>query len=264
MDGKDIKIVVTDIDGTLFSHTKNCVPASSIDAVRKLQAKGIKVFLCSGRNKYLIGKTGILDIIKPDGLITMNGSSVIIDGKVIYKYPIPETVVDALIKFSKRLKFGLTLIELDEGHINYIDDRVISAHEKYKTRFPQPRSYPNHYDRTVYQAICFCDELDESLFLPHISGAKSARWDEYAVDIMPTGSDKAKGLLALLEYLKLTPENVMALGDGNNDMELIQFAGIGVAMGNAVQCLKNESDFVTDNIDDDGWANSFKKLGIID
>lgn len=264
MDTKNIKVVVTDIDGTLYSHTKNCVIPSAIDAIKKLQAKGIKVILCSGRNKYLIGKTGILDIVKPDGLITMNGSSVIIDNKVIYKYPIPEETVDALIKFSKRLKFGLTLIELDEGHINYIDDRVISAHEKFNTRFPQPRSYPDHYDRTVYQAICFCDSLDESLFLPHIVGAKSARWDEYAVDIMPTDSDKAKGLLALLEYLKLKPENVVALGDGNNDMEVIQFAGIGVAMGNAVQPLKDEADIITDNIDDDGWANAFKKLGLID
>ena len=125
----------------------------------------------------------------------MNGSNAIIDGKIIYRYPIPENVVDVMIKFSKRLKFGLTLIEENEGHINYVDDRVISAHEKYGTRFPQPRHYPDHYDRVVYQMIAFCDELDESLFLPHLKECKSARWDEYAVDIMLKDSDKAKGIL---------------------------------------------------------------------
>lgn len=264
MDASKIKLVVTDIDGTLYSHTMNRVPESAVDAIRKLHEKGIKVILCSGRNKYLIGKSGVLDYVTPDGMITMNGATVYINNKVIHSYPIPADVVNSLIKFSKRLKFGLTLIELNEGHINYIDDRVISAHEKYGTRFPQPRSYPDNYDRVVYQAICFCDELDESLFLPHIKGAKSARWDEYAVDIMPENSDKSKGLLSLLDYMHLNPENVIAFGDGNNDVEVLQFSGIAVAMGNAVPACKAAADFVTDDIDKDGWANALKKLEIID
>ena len=260
---EDIKIVITDIDQTLFSHNTNKVPQSAIDAFKKLQERGIKVFLCSGRNKYLIRKSGVLDYVKPDGYIVMNGAAVIINDKIIYSYPIPSNVVDALIKFSKRLRFGLTLIEETEGHINYIDERVISAHEKYGTRFPQPRSFPDHYDRVVYQAICFCDELDESLFLPHIKGAKSARWDEYAVDIMPEDSDKSKGVLALLTYLNLKPENCLAIGDGNNDIEVLQFSGIGVAMGNANQKVKDAADYVTDDIDNDGWAKAMKHFNLI-
>lgn len=260
----EIKVVITDIDGTLFSHTQKKVPESAIKAFKALQEKGIKVFLCSGRNRYLIGKSGVLNYVKPDGLITMNGANVILDDQIIYSYPIPGEVVDALIKFSKRLRFGLTLIEQNEGHINYIDERVISAHEKYGTRFPQPRSFPDHYDRVIYQAICFCDELDESLFLPHIRGAKSARWDEFAVDIMPSDSDKSKGVLALLTHLNLTPENALAIGDGNNDIEVLQFCGIGIAMGNANQSVKDAADFVTDDIDNDGWANAMKKVGLID
>ncbi|NCA95957.1 MAG: Cof-type HAD-IIB family hydrolase [Methanomicrobia archaeon] len=259
-----IKIVVTDIDGTLFSHTLKTVPQSAIAAFKALQAKGIKVFLASGRNKYLIRKSGVLDFVTPDGYITMNGANAIIDGKVVYKYPIPESEVDALVKFSKRLKFGLTLIEETEGHINMIDERVISAHEKYGTRFPQPRTYPNHYDRTVYQAIAFCDELDESLFLPHLKLCKSARWDDYAVDIMPKDSDKAKGILAICEYFDLQPENVLCLGDALNDIEMMSFSGIAVAMGNARSEVKAVADFVTDDIDHDGWANAIKHFGLID
>jgi Cof subfamily protein (haloacid dehalogenase superfamily) len=263
LDSSKIKLIVTDIDGTLFSHTQNKVPDSTVDAIRKLHEKGIMIALCSGRNKYLIGKSGVLNYVKPDAMITMNGATVYVGENVVHSYPIPPDVVNSLIKFSKRLKFGLTLIELNEGHINYIDDRVISAHEKYGTRFPQPRTFPDNYDRVVYQAICYCDALDESLFLPHIKGAKSARWDEYAVDIMPEGSDKSKGLLALLDYMHIKPENCLALGDGNNDVEVLQFAGIGVAMGNACQACKDAADFVTDDIDKDGWANALKKLGII-
>ena len=259
----EIKIVFTDIDDTLFSHSQGKVPASAIEAIKKMQAKGIKVFLCSGRNYYLIRKTGILNLITPDGLVTMNGSNAIIGEKVIHRYPIPEEVVDKMILFAKRLRFGLTLIEENEGHINMIDERVISAHEKYGTRFPQPRTYPDHYDRVVYQMIAFCDKFDESLFLPHLQNCKSARWDEYAVDIMPKDSDKAKGIMSVLEYYGYDPSQAAFLGDGANDIEAMNFVGLGIAMGNAIEETKKEADYVTDHIDNDGWAKAMAHFGLI-
>lgn len=261
--GKNIKIVFTDIDGTLFSHAKGMVPISAINAIKSLQQKGIKVFLCSGRNYYLIRKSGILNLIEPDGMVTMNGANAIIDGNIIYKYPIPSEVVDRMILFAKRLRFGLTLIEENEGHINMIDDRVISAHEKYGTRFPQPRHFPDHYDRVVYQMIAFCDEFEESLFLPHLGVCKSARWDEFAVDIMLKDSDKSKGIQSVLEYYGYAPEEAMCLGDGLNDREMFAYTGISVAMGNAHPETKKVADYVTDDIDADGWANAMKHYGLI-
>ena len=259
-----IKIVFTDIDQTLYSHTTNCVPETAIKAIKELQSKGIKVFLCSGRNYYLIRKTGILDIVHPDGLVMMNGACAAIDGRVIYQYPIPNSVVNAMIKFSYRLRFGLTLIEESEGHINMIDDHVIDAHAKYGTRFPQPRKFPIPYDRVVYQMIAFCDEFDESLFLPHLENCKSARWDPYAVDIMLKDSDKAKGILAVLEHYGWTSDNALSLGDNLNDIEMLLFTGISIAMDNGVSEAKAVADYVTDDIDKDGWAKAFRHYGLID
>ena len=259
----EIKVVFSDIDGTLFSHKTGRVIPSAIDAVKALQKKGIKVFLSSGRNFYLIRKTGILNILRPDGLVMMNGACAAIGDVVIYKYPIPADVVNAMIKFSYRLKFGLTLIEESEGHINMIDDRVIDAHAKYGTRFPQPRKFPIPYDRTVFQMIAFCDQFDEDLFLPHLRNCKAARWDEYAVDIMPKDSDKAKGIQAVLEYYGWSKENALSIGDGNNDVDMLGYTGISVAMGNAVDDAKKIADFVTDDIDEDGWAKAMQKLGLI-
>jgi Cof subfamily protein (haloacid dehalogenase superfamily) len=259
-----IKIVVTDIDGTLFSHQSKLMPTSAVEAIKALQKNGIKVFLASSRNRYLIKKLGVYDLFEPDGLIPMNGANAIIDGKIIHRYPLPESEVDALIKFSKRLKFGLTLVEENGGHINYVDERVIQAHEKYGTRFPQPRTFPDHYDRKIYQAIAFCDELDESLFLPHLHLCKSARWDKYAVDIMPKDSDKSKGILAVLEHFGWQPEHVMAVGDGANDLEMLEFAGVSIAMGNGIEELKKVADYVTDDVDDDGWAKAMRYYELID
>ena len=263
VDPKKIKIVFTDIDGTLYSHVTKRVPPSAVEAIQALQKKGIKVFLCSGRNYYLIRKSGVLNLVKPDGLVTMNGSNAIIENTIIYRHPIPSEVVDKMVMFAKRLKFGLTLIEENEGHINLIDERVIHAHEQYGTRFPQPRTYPDHYDRVVYQMIAFIDQFEEDLIAPQLTGCKTARWDKYAVDVMLEDSDKAKGIESVLEYLGLERENALSLGDGNNDAEMLRYTGISVAMGKAGDKAKKAADFVTDDIDEDGWANAFKKLGLI-
>ena len=261
---RNIKAIFSDIDGTLFSHVTKRVPLSTINAIKEAQSKGIKFFFCSGRNQYLIRKSGVLDYITPDGLVVMNGAQVIINDEIIYAYPLPESEIDVLIKFSKRLKFGLTLIEGNKGFINYVDDRVIESHEKYGTRFPQARIFPDHYDRTIYQAIAYCDAFDESLFLPHLKNCKTARFDTYAVDIMHKDSDKAKGIMAVLDKYHWRPEEIMCLGDAANDIEMLTFSGIGVAMGNAKPEVKAYADYVTDDIDNDGWAKALKHYEIID
>lgn len=261
---KDIKAVFTDIDETLFSHALNCVPDSAVNCVKQLQQNGIKVFLCSGRNEYLVRKSGIYNYVSPDGIVTMNGAQAIIGNESVFLHPISPKVVDSLIKFSKRLKFGLTLIEEKEGHINMIDERVISAHEKYQTRFPQPRTFPDHYDRTVYQIIAYCDDFDESLFLPQLKDCKTARWDEYAVYIMPVDCDKSAGAQAVMNHLGYTMENCVCIGDDYNDIEMLQEAGIGICMGNSKSELVEEAaNFKTDSIDNDGFYKAFKKLGLV-
>ena len=86
----------------------------------------------------------------------------------------------------------------------------------------------------------------------------------YAVDIMPRDSDKSKGILAVLEHFGWKPENVMALGDAPNDMEMLEFAGISVAMGNATKEVKYVADFVTKTVDEDGWAYAMRYFKLID
>lgn len=139
---RNIKAIFSDIDGTLFSHVTKRVPLSTINAIKEAQSKGIKFFLCSGRNQYLIRKSGVLDYITPDGLVVMNGAQVIINDEIIYAYPLPESEIDVLIKFSKRLKFGLTLIEGNKGFINYVDDRVIESHEKIWNKISSSQNFP--------------------------------------------------------------------------------------------------------------------------
>ena len=89
------------------------------------------------------------------------------------------------------------------------------------------------------------------------------RWHPAFTDITAKGADKGEGLLAMTEYLGLDSQHTMAFGDGGNDSSMIRTAGIGVAMGNALDLLKQEADYVTTSVDDDGIWNALRHYGLI-
>ena len=79
------------------------------------------------------------------------------------------------------------------------------------------------------------------------------------LELLPPGSSKASALKVLLQDLKIAPENVMAMGDAENDIEMIQLAGVGVAMGQAEQAVKDAADYVTASCDQDGVAQAIER-----
>ena len=109
---RNIKAIFSDIDGTLFSHVTKRVPLSTINAIKEAQSKGIKFFLCSGRNQYLIRKSGVLDYITPDGLVVMNGAQVIINDEIIYAYPLPESEIDVLMNTVSQVPVFIKLLPI--------------------------------------------------------------------------------------------------------------------------------------------------------
>ena len=96
--------------------------------------------------------------------------------------------------------------------------------------------------------------------LPHcISG----RWHPEFTDITANGADKGKGILAIARHEGLDAADTIAFGDGGNDMSMIRQAGIGIAMGNATSELKQQADYVTTTVDEDGILNALRHYGIV-
>jgi hydroxymethylpyrimidine pyrophosphatase-like HAD family hydrolase len=87
--------------------------------------------------------------------------------------------------------------------------------------------------------------------------------NEYGLDINQSGGLKELGLMAIKESLNLKVEDIIAVGDGENDISMIEYAGLGIAMGNANDKVKSSADIVAEHISDDGLYNVFKKLQII-
>jgi hypothetical protein len=91
----------------------------------------------------------------------------------------------------------------------------------------------------------------------------SGRWHPDFTDITANGADKGKGILAMARHEGLDASQTIAFGDGGNDTSMIRQAGIGIAMGNAIDPLKQQADYITTAVDEDGIRHALHHFGII-
>jgi Cof subfamily protein (haloacid dehalogenase superfamily) len=128
-----------------------------------------------------------------------------------------------------------------------------------------PSYYPAYYiDHEIYQVLLFCQEHQEKTYREEYRGTFDfIRWHDDALDILPTGGSKAKGIEAFVKKMRMKPENVYAFGDALNDIEMLQTAGTGIAMGNGLNEAKKAADFVTKSVDEDGIYHGLKHFGLI-
>ena len=254
-----IKAIFFDVDGTLFSHKIAAISQSNQKCISKLQQKGIKVFIATGRALPELEYMKVTDI-PFDGYALINGQLTINKEKeVIYGCPIDQYDIDQIIEPFNNMLFPIILIEKDRMYINYVDDHVIDIETRISSVPPKVDKY--HGD-TIYQMMFYTKNLDavNKLDLPH---CRKINWFNEAFDVLNKDGDKTNGMIALLEHYHISKDEVMAFGDGNNDVEMIKFAKIGVAMGNATEACKQASDYVTSDMDDDGIYKALKHFNII-
>ncbi len=109
-----------------------------------------------------------------------------------------------------------------------------------------------------YWVVAVIPETEEKQLMPLLSGCESSRWYPDFTDITARNVNKGNGLLAIAAHQGIRIEETMALGDGGNDIPIVERAGIGVAMGNANDSLKAIADYVTDPVDENGVYHALK------
>ena len=257
-----VKAIFFDIDGTLVSFKTHEVPRSTIDALDILRKKGIKVFIATGRHYSSINNLGDL---KFDGYVTLNGGYCFAgEDKVIYKHSIPDRDIDALIRYLETEEsFPCAFVQEKEIFMNYKDETVEEIFNM--LNFPEPpiRPLSEMKGKTVYQLVSFFTAEQEKKIMSILSHCESTRWNPLFTDVVPAGSSKWIGIDKMLEYFKIPLKECMAFGDGGNDIAMLQHAGIGVAMGNADDDVKQYADYVTDSVDEDGIFKALKFHNII-
>ena len=256
-----IKAVFFDFDDTLFLHSIADIPQSARCALRLLHEKGIKCILCTGRHKLELTCYENIKNVFFDALITLDGQ-LIYDGQwnELFSAPLEKRTADALLGLFGEGDYPVKLVERDRMFINYIDDYVVNSQIVINTVVPEVGECG---DKPLFQAVAYVDETGERVFRERMPDAYIARWSPFAVDIVSPGMSKSVGMELYLNSVGIGREETMAFGDGENDLPMMEYAGLAVAMGNAMDCIKGTADYVTDSIENDGIYNALKHFELI-
>ena len=254
------KIVFFDIDGTLLDSEKR-LPASAKEGIRRLKEEGVFVAIATGRSPFMFAP--LREELGIDSYISFNGQFVVFENEVIYRNPLPAQKLRLLQQQAEEEGMGIVFMNEMTMKANVRDSlRIKEALGSLK--FPHPECRPDfHADRDIYQALLFCTAAEEKKYTGGHPYFNVLRWHEYAADILPAGGSKAEGIKQFMRKAGFRMENVFAFGDGLNDIEMLQAAGCGIAMGNAADEVKQHADLVTEHVDDDGLFKGLVMSGLI-
>ena len=248
-----VKAIFFDVDGTLLSHTDGRVPQSTQTAFSRLRKKGIKLFAATGRHMLELEQLPLPPLVF-DGYVTLNGQLCLdAEGTLLYDAPIRHNDVIQMISLFEARQLPIMIIEKNRMYINHVTEPVERAQRAISTPVPEVGVYSGG---RVYQFIVYDQNGEADQLLKRLPDCKMSRWNQYAVDIIPKDGGKVAGIRYILERLGIGFNEIAAFGDGENDIDILHCAGVGIAMGNANECVKQQADYVTDSVDQDGLARA--------
>ena len=254
-----IKAVFFDIDGTLLSHTTMKVPESTVAALRTLRSKGIRIAVSTGRHPqelYVLPEDLLFDAyILLDGQLCLDERK-----EAFFAEPLHDTLQERLLAFYRSGEFPSVLISRDRLILNCTNEQ--SEFLSHLTNAAILGAVPREGE-AFYMASVVAGAEDDRRLRECLEGFDIVRWHPYGVDVIPHGAGKVRGILKYLERTGISQEEVMAFGDSENDLEMLQFAKISVCMGNGSEAAKAASDYVTDGIDEDGLCRALQHFGLL-
>ena len=248
-----IKAIFFDIDGTILDG-HNGIPESTQIALAKLREKGIKTIICTGRG-YSEAKP--LNLEGFDDYILLNGQ-ICYDDKdnIVFKKPIKDK--EKLIELFNSKKFPFGLIDEKETYLNCIDDYVKLVHDSINLTMPVVKEYDGS---DIYQALAYGKVKD--YIEKELPDFLAVSWHFDGVDIVPKDGGKDKGIIEYCKLRNIDLKDTMAFGDGDNDLDMLEYCGVGVGMGNGTKNVIEHCDYLTETIDNDGLYLALKHLGVI-
>ena len=259
---KKIKIVFFDIDDTLRNSKTGFIPTSIPTVFQQLREKGILTGIATGRG--IFGVVPEIRELKPDFFVTLNGAYIedkkgnVIDSNIISK-----DKVETYIAWTKEVGIDYGLVG---SHTAKLSTRTELISEAIDPIYPDLDVNPDFYEKEdIYQMWTF-EERGDDLILPDtlVSTLRMVRWHEHSSDVVPISGSKAAGVAKVVEHLGLKPENVMVFGDGLNDLELFDYAGISIAMGISHDKIKEKADYITKRLEEDGIFDALEGFGMVE
>jgi Cof subfamily protein (haloacid dehalogenase superfamily) len=257
-----VKAIFFDIDGTLVSFNTHRIPDSTRKSIEMIRNRGIKVFIATGRHFSVINNLGNMEF---DGYITLNGCYCL-EGrdKVIFKKSIDQADVNSFIDYlQQERQFPCLFVEEHKLSLNYIDEEMKFLMNLLKQDLPRIEDLDHYRDKELFQFTAFFKDYQEEEVMSRLPNCSAMRWYPTFADDIAKGVDKGVGIDQFCNYYGFSLEETMAFGDGGNDIEMLQHAGIGVAMGNAKEHVKQAADYVTDSVDNEGVFKALQHFGLV-
>ena len=255
-----IRAAFFDIDGTLLSFKTHKVSEGTIRAFDSLHRKGIRTFISSGRPMVLIPEMPV----SFDGYVTMNGGYCFVGDKVLLQRPIPQQETDRWLRYADKEGICTMIFTEHEMYVNTLSDPIANAiRNQLEFTMPPMMETCKMVGHETYQIIAIMPASRDAEVLDMLPHCRLPRWHPGFSDLVNADNSKAIGIDRILHHYGIDRNECIGFGDGGNDVEMLEYCGIGVAMGNADDSVKSHADYVTTSVDEEGIEHALTELGVI-
>jgi len=255
---KKDNLLFLDVDGTIYDNKNERIPPDSVEAIRLVHESGrTRIIIATGRAPNMLEH---LNIIKPyiSGYVLLNGQYVECEGNTLHSTPISRETLQKLDAFAKRKNVPLGVVGLKNANVSFLNENVEVSFNSYQIKPYQVGDFDFSFD--VYQGWLFGDAKMISEAAKLVLECQFLHWGQNGCDIITKGTSKAIGVKVLIDRFRVRHENTYAIGDSNNDIEMIQSVKYGIAMGNGTKEIREVSCYVTERIDQRGLYDALKRF----
>lgn len=265
------KLLALDLDGTLTRNDKT-ISTQTLKTLIRAQEQGMRIVLVSGRPTCgVVSLAEQLQLQRFDGyIISFNGGQIFScgEGRKVYSQMLPKEEIPYLYECSKNHPDLTIMTYCGDEIVTEVAEYPYVMRAAYINKVPI-RQVPNFLEEITYE-LPKCQIVGEPELLEPLEKKMQAevkgrlevfRSEPFFLEIAPPGIDKAKSLEILLSMLGMTREELVACGDGFNDITMIKYAGMGVAMRNGQQIVKDNADYITERTnEEDGVIEVVEKF----
>ena len=255
------EMLVLDLDGTLTNSAKEITPPTK-QALLEIQETGKKVVLASGRPTPGITPLAEMLHLADYGsyILAFNGARIINcrTGEIVYDKTVPPSAIPEVFEIVKQFDVDI-ITYTDKEIISGIKSNEYTEIEAFITKMPivQVENFVEYIDFPINKFLvtgepALLDEVEKVLKARFHSFLNVYKSQPFFLEVVPQNIDKANSLQKLINSIGLKADQMICCGDGLNDLSMIEWAGLGVAMENAEPLVKEKADFITKSNDEDG------------
>lgn len=259
------RVLALDVDGTLVCAAQKKITPETTAALKDLQSRGVIVILATGRSRFASTSDILGTDFPPDWRVCVNGAQVLDKtGCLVHEQRFALKDVESITAFTARHGLPLTFTFEDAYYVYSNYEEYISYYTSYTGPVPYLRDGSDHSRHT--------ESLPFGAYIIRMPGKQSAALAELcpsiklmetypdAYDVSPRSADKKHGVEWVISRLGIGFDELAAIGDSDNDRELMSAAGLSIAMANAPAHIRASADHVTGSVEENGVAAAIERF----